>query len=325
MKLNLMLFFCFFIVMILIIFYVVRKKISKNWIFEKKWIFSQLVGISISTSMAVLCIGMASFFITDLANAAIHIFSPESFEVKDKDATIDMRKQNAVSSAPLLKVNVEKERSYLDKSDYANAKKDLPQEKDMIGLSMTAVATAITAITFVLGLGTTWFSEKLKLLDEERIKLEKSEKRRTKEIEGAIKKLDEQFSSYEKLKIEQLEQNEKYNKWRIYFDLASDDILDWIGRKGGDHMHWNIFVRINKSLRSLHDSNVEKRMFAFGQLITFLPDVPGDDLTHVRAYCDFCYKKHARSENEVRVWCDIFNQVERSQYAKDMSYGGVEY
>jgi len=290
------------------------------------WYFMLTIGVVSSFCMAILCVNFTSYFFkTDKLNIS-NIVGPIS---KNAIAS-EVNKDRYFFNIPVVTLAKKDEvrpdgiaeeflhqRGYLS-FDHFNmlgytAREGLVissktkdenevESKDAIGNAMAAVALAISAITLVVSMGTTWLAHKMKDLSDASVKMRELD-RKAIEIE--------QFFSRVKIDVEKNDQKMRGQK---LLRNASCELHDSLKENSTISLP-HLYLQYQFSLSALMDESETVRKQAFGSLIQVLH--PTDFVTHtekfkyLQKYFEYCSQLHGTPSK----WCLIFSQDERNAFA----------
>jgi hypothetical protein len=176
--------------------------------------------------------------------------------------------------------------------------------------AMTAVGTAVAAVTLILSVGTTWFALKLKDVEQATLKLENADKayeQRLAEMSGAM------ATTYK-------EQARREQARQMLID-ARFALRQWIDKNGAAMTRYSVLADLSAHLEMLMSQSTDQRQRSFCELTKFLPDTPGSLLAPVDSYTKHCHALHGGSDRVHGLWCDIFNPIERAAYLHMFSVG----
>jgi len=185
------------------------------------------------------------------------------------------------------------------------------EPKDAVANAMTAVATAIAAVTLILSLGTTWFGQRLKEISELQAKVDA----KLREVEGQRNKYAEEFEKFK------LASNQQMRARHLLLG-AQLALREWIDEESRSPDRYSLFIKLNNSLETLMASAAERRMEAFRILITHLPDRTTKALSPIEEYSDVCHVLHGGTTSTIGTWTRVFHAVERQHFATTNSSSG---
>lgn len=186
-----------------------------------------------------------------------------------------------------------------------------------VNASMTAVSTAVAAMTLVLSVGTTWFAKKYEEVD----RLGQEVERRRQELDT---QLHEQRSKLDELVKEQERRQHNFDVGRAKLLKARLALHRWVDSESNVYDRYSIFNELAQHLEGLLVADVPIRRSAFEALTHRLPAEPTDLLTDVRDYVCHCHAMHCPDQHRVDIYCNIFSGPERSHFA-ETRIGDQEY
>ncbi len=287
------------------------------------WIFAAVVGGALSIAMVFLTIlqtGLLGISIWP----AIGGFSEHKTHSESTQEGSIMRRADA-ASLPVVSKGMttptpkEQDRVAAASRTELGAKDD--NTKDAVANSMTAVGTAVAAITLVLSLGTLWFSarqrELQELIGQQRKALSDSEAR-IRQSDAALNRL----VSRAEARLSILNQLVVAKRGIIDWVFGNSDVLD----KGSIALEYCLW------LEALMSECSSLRRDAFQKLTADLPLSATPELRSVEEYGDACHafhcgENHPSPSTTHGMWCRLFSETERSAFVESIRFenGGAVY
>jgi hypothetical protein len=242
-------------------------------------------------------------FVTTLAMLVVTISLSAKLLMSEFGVALARAPSVTASAAPATAVNAASAASSVLAPITATAANDpvSANANEAATNAMTAVGTAVAAVTLILSVGTSWFALRLKDLDAAKVNLDMLTSRL-----NAMVKLEAM--------VERATQLAAANQLLIN---ARVSLQKWIGENSSLLETRNsLGLELPVRLQSLMSDSVEQRAEAFERLTEVLPDEPGNVLSSVDEYVKFCHKLHGGNAHTHGVWCDIFSAVERLAFAE---------
>ncbi len=173
--------------------------------------------------------------------------------------------------------------------------------------AMTAVATAIAAVTLILSIGTTWFAAKLK------------------EVETASNDLRRKDMEYERRLEEIRTRQDRHDRAQRQLIDAKMALRQWVDASSKAGGRYSMLADLTAQVEMLMSSSPDGRLAAFAVLTKVLPPHPRPLLLPLEVFSMTCHDLHGGRSNTHGVWCSIFDPVERTAFAQASRHVGPQY
>lgn len=178
-----------------------------------------------------------------------------------------------------------------------------------VNASMTAVSTAVAAMTLVLSVGTTWFAKKYEEVDRLGQEVERRRQELDTQLHEQRKKLDELVKEQERRQLNVDVGRAKLLKARLALHR-------WVDSESNVSDRHSIFNELAQHLEGLLVADVPIRRSAFEALTHRLPAEPIEPLADVREFVRHCHTMHCPDQDRVGIFCNIYSGPERSHFAE---------
>lgn len=190
------------------------------------------------------------------------------------------------------------------------------QTKDIVSNSMTAVSTAVAAVTLLLALGSAWFASKQRELQG----LIDAQEDSMRDAKNELEKMRTQVENL-------VQRQQKHMIAQSELVLARDQLQEWVRLRATVGVS-ETALDYGLRLEALLSTDVQLRRRAFGQLTQFIPLHHGAALSAIARFGEACHALHARypTAPEVGVWCKLFAAEERAYFdAEEILITPVKY
>ncbi len=276
------------------------------------WMLILLIGVVISLSMTVVTASLAWTVAQTTLSAHGNTARDRASDAEGINRPAEAAGSESRSAA--LAAASPPSRAALPTGSRANGEDDA----QTVNSSMTAVSTAVAAMTLVLSVGTTWFAKKYQEVD----RLGREVERRGQLLD---KQLTDQRKRFNELQSEQQRQQLDLDTARARLVRARLALRRWIDSESGAPDRYSIFNELAQHLEALQVRDLVIRREAFEALSQTLPSVPCDLLRDVQAYVLHCHTLHCPDVDKVGIMCDIFSATERCHLANNKSAGQNYY
>jgi hypothetical protein len=180
-------------------------------------------------------------------------------------------------------------------------------DSSAVANAMTAVGTAIAAVTLIISVGSTWFAMKLK------------------EVESVTANLTRAQTQYVEQLASLAAEKQNYMEAQQRFIAAKLALRKWVDQHAVGPARYSLLTVLTANLEVLMLASPQERHHSFGELVKNLPDRAGRALLEVESYANFCHQLHGGSKQTYGLWCAIFDPVERAAYAASLPAQNVMY
>lgn len=263
-----------------------------------------LISVAAILSLAMLWVVMRlTWELVDVSGFKRYVHAQQASPTAQQQLTVVHRSQAGAGVAPsgpassLTASLVEPPASTSAKTEDA---------KDLISNSTAAISAAIATVTLVITLGTTWFADKLRLLDKLRADLE--QERASSQIAAA----------HLRALMDEVKQESKRDQTLRRANLAAKlELQGWVAQNAGLGTAPGRHAELCLHLDMIMSTDPEARYAAFGFLKTFLPEpeVAGG-LVAIHHYCTLCHQAHGGQDDRHGIWCMLFDPIERAAYVE---------
>jgi hypothetical protein len=165
---------------------------------------------------------------------------------------------------------------------------------DLVTNAMTAIGTAVAAVTLLLSFGSTWFAEKLNEVDKLAVRLE------------ALRAEHEQSD----------QQRRECDRVREHLVAAEIALRRWIDSSATAATRYSLLADLQAHLAALMSAELEERFVSYNELIKFLPLSSEPDLGPMQRYAEACHRLHGGTEST--LWCLLFSEIEQAAAARKL-------